>query len=203
MSHQQTPTSQPLTHTTTHLPLFRLPLSSSCLVFHPLLLSQGIFFLIFFAFFGHFLHSLFPLYMHFPLCFPLLLLCLFQHVWPISLSNLILVILSHQTKFTFFSIFFPSFLRSHTRGQDKRSYYDWGPPTRTTRSYQQGSIDKETYTHESSEALRSPRLPLPHRHWSRPSPPRWTSRFRIAPEPFPHHWEAFLNQCQLTISQDD
>ena len=76
---------------------------------------SGIFFKIFFTFFGHFLHSLFPLFMHFPLCFPFLLLCLSQHIWPISLSNLILVILSLQTDFTFFLFSFPLF-SDHTLG---------------------------------------------------------------------------------------
>ena len=136
--------------------------------------------------------------MHFPLCFPLLLLYLFQHIWPISLSNLILVISSLQTDFTFFLFSFPLF-SDHTLGDKTNEVIIIG----AHRPGQQGSIDEEAYAHESSEALQSHWLPLPHGHWPRPSPPRWTSRFQIALKPFPRHWEAFLNQRQLTISQDD
>ena len=95
-------------------------ISSDCKNFNPLqemhskeflnsFLSQWYIFQIFFAFFGHFLHSLFPLFMHFPLCFPSLLLCLSQQIWPISISNLILVILSLRTDFTFFLFSLPLF----------------------------------------------------------------------------------------------
>ena len=100
---------------------------------------------IFFAFFGHFLHSLFPLFMHFTLCFPLLLLCLFRHIWSISLSNLILVILSLQTDFTFLLCSFPLF-SDHTLGDKTNEVViigDHRPGQQ--RSYQQGSIDEEAY----------------------------------------------------------
>src|ERR1700728_4448016 len=116
---------------------------------------------IFFAFFGHFLHLLFPFYMHFPLCFPLLLLCLFRHIWPISLSNLISVILSFPNRFHLHFIFFLSFLRSHPRGQDKRTAGIWGILPKTTRCYRQGIIYEEASAHESSGVLRSRRLPHP------------------------------------------
>ena len=137
--------------------------------------------------------------MHFTLCFPFSLLCLFQHIWPISLSNLILVILSLQTDFTFLLVSFPLFT-DHTLGDKTNEVIMIGAHRPgQQRSYRRESIDKEAYAHEFLEALRSRQLPLPHGHWPRPSPPRWTNRFRIMPEPLPRHWEAFLNQLQLTI----
>ena len=116
-------------------------------------------------------------FMHFPLCFPLLLLCLFQHIWPISLSNLILVILSLQTDSTFLLFSFPLF-SDHTLGNKTNRVIIIGAhQPGQQRSYQQGSIDEEASAHESLEALQSRRLPLLHGHWPRPSPPCWTSQF--------------------------
>jgi len=52
---------------------------------------------------------------------------------PLSLSNLISVILSFSNRFHLHFIFFLSFLRSHTRGQDKWTVGIWGILPKTTR----------------------------------------------------------------------
>ena len=70
---------------------------------------------IFFAFFRHFLHSLFSLLIHFPLCFMRLFSMIFlKSLWPILLFKIVLSYLIAPIRFHTLSLF--SFLE-HTLGR--------------------------------------------------------------------------------------
>ena len=158
-------------------------------------MSQGIFFL----YFSYFSDIFYTRYFHL-LCISRYVFHFFYYVYSDTYGQFPYLILSPHTDFTFLLFSFPLF-SDLTLGDKTNEVVTIGAyRPGQQKSHQQRSIDEEAYAHESLEALRSRRLPLPHGHWPRPSPPHWTNRVRILLKPLPHHWEAFLNQLQPTIS---